>query len=518
MNATELATQYRGEILAELDQPWAISPEARLHSFVSSIFEAGDTTPKKKTTLREAFPSSMDRYEGYGYEVINGVAVINVEGVIMKPFSLWGWFFGVVSTDMLAIDWQKAMSDPTVSGIMLNFNSPGGTVAGTKELADLVRSSRGQKKIVAYTGTQMTSAAYWIASAADQVIAGETAFTASIGVITVLAEYTEMLKKEGITVTVVRSAENKAVGGPYEKLTEDKLAIIKREVDDLAEIFVRNVALNRNMPVEKVKDTKASALIAKEALARHLIDRIGTREQALASAGNLSYIQLSSSEVETMPLSITKPDGSKCELNATTLKELASDVYDSVYKAGETAANTAAEQRAREAQTANEQAVATAKQSGRDEVRATAQAILDLVKENASADLKVKAVELFAQGKSADEAAREICKAALSAQAKPATPATTAAPAAAVEQFAAGAAPYAAAGNSSPAMTPEKIWESNESLRKAYEDRGGMQAFIDHSSAWKANASGEQKDFGGNMEAYLAYRRNEHKVRVSKRG
>ncbi|RPJ07931.1 MAG: S49 family peptidase [Deltaproteobacteria bacterium] len=112
----------------------------------------------------------------------DGIAIVSVTGTLMKRANWISHWSGGTSTQLLKADIAKALVDSSVKGILLIVDSPGGIVHGTKDLADFIFENRGKKPIVAYTDGLMCSAAYWIASAAGEVVASKTSEVGSIGV------------------------------------------------------------------------------------------------------------------------------------------------------------------------------------------------------------------------------------------------------------------------------------------------------------------------------------------------
>ncbi|KEZ65412.1 hypothetical protein C5I_0136090, partial [Pseudomonas syringae pv. syringae FF5] len=111
--------------------------------------------------------------------VRNGVAIIPVVGPVFRYANLFTEISGATSTQVLATDLQSALDDPSIKSIILNIDSPGGVAAGINELADQIHAGRARKRIVAYVGGTGASAAYWLASAASEIVIDETALLGS---------------------------------------------------------------------------------------------------------------------------------------------------------------------------------------------------------------------------------------------------------------------------------------------------------------------------------------------------
>ena len=219
----------------------------------------------------------------------DGVAVIPITGPIFRYANLFTEISGATSTSVLATDIQTALDNPYVRGIVLDIDSPGGEATGINELANLIRAGRSVKPIKAYAGGLMASAAFWLGSAADEVIVDETAMLGSIGVVMSYLDTTERDAKAGVRrVEIVSSAS------PDKRLdpaTEDGRNKVQSVVDGLAELFVSAVASNRNTTTEKVLSDfgRGGVLIGRAAVEAGMADRIGSLETVIAElAGSAS--------------------------------------------------------------------------------------------------------------------------------------------------------------------------------------------------------------------------------------
>lgn len=172
----------------------------------------------------------------------DGVAVIPVTGPIMRYANLFTRISGATSTQELATDLQAALDDPKVRAIVLNVDSPGGEATGINELADMIHAARSLKPIKAYVGGIGASAAYWIASAASEVVVDDTALLGSIGVVVEVAVRQAESGQKRYTI-VSSNAPNKRP----DIETEQGRAEIAKSIDALAEVFVAKVARNLNV-------------------------------------------------------------------------------------------------------------------------------------------------------------------------------------------------------------------------------------------------------------------------------
>ena len=220
-----------------------------------------------------------------GYEVVDGVAVIPVDGVIAKRMNLFTQISGGVSTDLLARDFKAALEDPAVRAIVLAIDSPGGTVDGTVDIARLVYESRGVKPVVAYTDGLMASAAYWIGSAADKVYIGNDAtLVGSIGVVATHQDISKAEELAGVKTTEVYAGKYKRIVSQYAPLSEAGQAYLQDRVDYLYSVFVSAVADNRGVAVEKVLKGMADGKVfsGRQAVEAGLVDGVATLDALIA--------------------------------------------------------------------------------------------------------------------------------------------------------------------------------------------------------------------------------------------
>lgn len=217
------------------------------------------------------------------------VAVIPLRGVIAHRMSGLEESSGGMSAERFTRMVRAAAADESIGSIVLDVDSPGGTIAGLTEAADALFEARSQKRIIAVANATMASAAYWIASQAHEIVAIPSALDrgiGSIGVFSVHQDLSAALEKEGIKVTLIKSGAHKAEGNPFEPLPEEVHAEIKAAVDAAKAVFVKTVARGRGLsPADVVKQYgDGRAFSAKDALKAGLIDRIAPMDDVLTKA------------------------------------------------------------------------------------------------------------------------------------------------------------------------------------------------------------------------------------------
>ncbi|HBO1435671.1 hypothetical protein IPC1031_13930 [Pseudomonas aeruginosa] len=249
-------------------QPWLMLPE-HLENLLAIAERMGD--PQALVT-REGERLNKART----VTVRNGVAIVPVTGPIFRYANLFTEISGATSTQVLATDIQRALDDPAVRSIVLNIDSPGGVASGINELAELVYEGRKRKRIVTYAGGYLASAAYWIGSAAEEIVIDETAMAGSIGVIVEAVAQPDGPDKPKRYQVVSRNAPNKRP----DVTTEEGRKKIGETVDALAEVFENKVARNLGVAAERIPEMGdyGGLLVGAAAVKAGLAHRLGSLE------------------------------------------------------------------------------------------------------------------------------------------------------------------------------------------------------------------------------------------------
>jgi signal peptide peptidase SppA len=206
------------------------------------------------------------------------VAVIPLIGALYNR-SQWGG----PSMAAFRANLAAAVANPDVGAVILDIDSPGGTVAGTPETAAAVRAAGAVKPVTAVVDSLAASAAYWIASQAGSIVVSPSAEVGSIGCLVVHMDLSSMLEAEGIKTTIIRSVPAKAEGNPFEPLSADAITAIKGEVDATHADFVRAVAAGRKTSQANVNETfgQGRTVSAARAVSLGMADRVGTMADVL---------------------------------------------------------------------------------------------------------------------------------------------------------------------------------------------------------------------------------------------
>jgi len=276
------------KILDILNEPWLILPEKlRIIQDIYLTHLHGEKLSKEdiNAILAKAEPKrdSNGKYEGY-FSVDGSTAIVEIHGVLAKRFDLMTDISGGTSIQRIRTAFDKAIADPVISSIMLDIDSPGGTVDGTQELANTIYNARGKKPIIAFTDGVMASAAYWIGSAADLVyINGDTTWVGSIGVVTSHLDVSKWEEMKGYKTTEITAGKYKRLFSEYKPLSEEGRAELQERINTIYDLFTGEVARFRMMDQEKIKATEAKVYLGREAKKAKLVDGVSTRDRLISN-------------------------------------------------------------------------------------------------------------------------------------------------------------------------------------------------------------------------------------------
>ena len=251
-----------------MNELWALPFE--MAEQVLSDLASAKSNPQ---ALVEGFPERKAR----GYELVGGVAVIPVTGPIVRE---QGWYG--VGQDAVASSLKAALADPSARAILFDITSPGGVVAGTKELADAIAEARTKKHCAAYANGLCTSAAYWLASATGTVYAPLTATVGSVGVIMSVANYSKLNEKWGVSYTYITGGKWKAVGNGDTPLTDEERQYLQERITALHQIFKADVGRHMGLTADPQLWGEAQLLLAQPARELGLVtDIVRDRDAAI---------------------------------------------------------------------------------------------------------------------------------------------------------------------------------------------------------------------------------------------
>lgn len=207
------------------------------------------------------------------------VAIVEVEGVILDA-------------DDVVRQLKEHLENSTVKAVVVRINSPGGVVAPTQEIYDAVSRFKAEgKPVVASLGSVAASGGYYIAAAAERIVASPGTLTGSIGVIMQLTNLEGLLKKVGLRYEVIKSGKYKDIGSFARSMTEQERQILQTLMDDVHGQFVDAVASGRKLDRKAVLALADGQIFSgRQAKELSLVDELGGREEAIELAAKLAGI------------------------------------------------------------------------------------------------------------------------------------------------------------------------------------------------------------------------------------
>lgn len=182
--------------------------------------------------------------------------------------------------------------DGSILAIIIRIDSPGGGVGASQEIYREILRTRESKKVIISLGGVAASGGFYIAAAGDRIVSNPGTITGSIGVIMEYIQFSELAKKIGFGLEVIKSGEFKDIGSPHRELSERDRKVLGDVINDIQGQFVNAVAAGRNLPVEKVREI-ADGRIFTGAMAKEwgLVDELGNFEDAVLLTKELVGIE-----------------------------------------------------------------------------------------------------------------------------------------------------------------------------------------------------------------------------------
>ncbi|MDD5331455.1 MAG: signal peptide peptidase SppA [Candidatus Nanoarchaeia archaeon] len=213
------------------------------------------------------------------------IVFIPVKGVISTSADLFNQ--DIADPETIAGYLDQADNDDSIKAIILEIDSPGGTVVASEEIARAVKQTK--KPVVAWIRETGASGAYWVASSADKIVADPLSMTGSIGVYSGYLEFSGLFEKYGIDYVDLKSGEYKDTGSPFKELSSDERLILENKLKIVHSIFIDEVAKNRNMTIDEVKKLSSGIYyLGLEAYKFGLVDYLGDKNKAIEVAKELS--------------------------------------------------------------------------------------------------------------------------------------------------------------------------------------------------------------------------------------
>lgn len=235
-------------------QPWVITAEK--HRAIMDVLDARIAGDFKAMGYDDSDgpedDGDRDQYREF-QTAVGTIAVIPVHGILGKHLSSMEMACGGCSLDTLQSQLKTALASPRISKVLLDVNSPGGTVTGTPETARLIAAVNAVKPVWAFTDADCCSGAMWLASQCARVYSTESAELGSVGVRMVLLDYTRQLEEEGVKVNAIASGKYKLMGASFKPLADDEREMLQAESDRIHAEFQRAVSAVRPVAAEHLQ-------------------------------------------------------------------------------------------------------------------------------------------------------------------------------------------------------------------------------------------------------------------------
>lgn len=277
--------QIKAALRYVMTQAWALQPEV-LEMMTGIVIEhnAGVRLSDEEIVQRIDAAGGKTSFRSTRQMTLAGnVAIVPIVGVIEK----WATGLDAISkgtTGAMGIQRMidQAVADEGIEAILLDIDSPGGSVAGIDSLGDAIFKARKTKRVVAFAGDLVASAAYWLGAQAEKLYVGKAALAGSIGVYTVMVDAHVMASNMGLTFKVVRDGDLKGAGTMGTPLTDEQIAEVQARVSEYGKHFRAAVARGRGMDAATVKALADGRVhMGQAAVDKGLADGVSSFEQVL---------------------------------------------------------------------------------------------------------------------------------------------------------------------------------------------------------------------------------------------
>ncbi|MCG8670199.1 MAG: S49 family peptidase [Pseudomonadales bacterium] len=274
--------KYKHILKAVANEVWGIEPQKlqQIMAFLELKANGGTVSEDDIEAVTQAKSRPSKNASGT-------VAVLPLRGTIVHRSDAIGESSGMMGIERFMSSFRASVADPAVKSIVIDVDSPGGTVPGVPEAATEIFNAREKKHIVAIANSMSASAAYWLATAADELVVTPSGSVGSVGVFTVHEDYSEYMEDRGIKTTYISAGDYKVEANPFEPLSSEAQEYLQQSVQETYTEFVNALAKHRGISAKDVKENygKGRMLSAKAALKAGMVDRIDTLDGVLSRLG-----------------------------------------------------------------------------------------------------------------------------------------------------------------------------------------------------------------------------------------
>jgi signal peptide peptidase SppA len=265
---------------------WLVQPSYHA-SVIAPIVQKHVSGEAHKAGIMDAFGGGKEDPIG---TIKDGIGYVMLDGVISRKVSSIEKSSGITDVGEVAEAVKSMAANDAVRGIMLMIDSPGGTVGGVPELAEIVANARQYKRILSFCDGMACSAAYWVASQADEVVISQSASVGSIGVYLPMMDSTRAHEMAGLKQIVIKSGTYKGMGLPGTSLSAEQENFLRESVESLHGQFKEAVIKGRGMKIDDAV-MQGQDYMGKEAVSRKLADEVGDFEFAVSELETLIRVK-----------------------------------------------------------------------------------------------------------------------------------------------------------------------------------------------------------------------------------
>jgi signal peptide peptidase SppA len=213
----------------------------------------------------------------------DGIAVIGIDGLLVYRSNWLSELSSITTYGRIQESLDRAMADPSVRGVLLEIDSPGGEINGCFDLSDGIFQARTQKPIYGVAADDAYSAAYALLSACSKAFVSRTSGVGSIGVVAMHVDQSAADKAEGLKYTFISSGQNKTDGNSHQPLTPGATQSVQQECNRLANMFAGSVAKYRGISAQSLLAMGGACFFGDKAVGSKLADGVGTPQDAMAA-------------------------------------------------------------------------------------------------------------------------------------------------------------------------------------------------------------------------------------------
>jgi signal peptide peptidase SppA len=265
-----------------LETPWAIRPAA-LGAIIEVVqFRAAGGRYSDEELMERLDATRQAEAARRGPRRAGSVAVVPLYGSIFPRANLFTDMSGGTSLQRFTQTLRELDADPKIASVVIDVASPGGVVDLVPETAELIRGMR--TPVTAVADAEAASAAYWLASQADEMVVTPSGMVGSIGVWTAHEDWSRYEGNLGVETTLIAAGKYKVEANPFEPLGDEARQAIQAMVDEYYDMFVADVARGRNQSPAAVRAGfgEGRMVTAREAVRIGMADRVATLDQVIA--------------------------------------------------------------------------------------------------------------------------------------------------------------------------------------------------------------------------------------------